>query len=251
MNSKISFPRHGFIQQAVSRNYDVLNHYGLISNSGNCQGMGNTKEQLPKALTISKILYRNWRLISQSIANISQPSITLTPIGISLGKLIDTVNFNHFIKNNEANRELIKIKFNYPSFNEENNQLTYYPNHLHRKLSPISIFKGEIIDQISGIFEINIVDLLVRKQSRSFNPNQILRFQRNNNLLGLTIEDWIMQFLKAKYFQTQENFQRKHLITSSYIPKQNCLFICSENQEGQAEIETIPAFYNLPEVFEF
>src|SRR5210317_501462 len=222
------------VNTQVSMNFDVLNKYGIIDSSGLATSCYGEHESLPNKLFVNQIIKKNKQLIQKNLQ-----LLLMTPIGISLDDLTNKINTAY-------GTDIIHLNFNYQNYNEHNFKLTYYPQNIVSYNHSPGVYKIDIINQIEGIFEINLIDLIPQICTSNNFPNQILANQIKRNQYTFTIEDYIFLHLMNLEYNLNQNFNYPQLILSNYIPDQNFVFKI-EKQGVELNIEAISSQKKITE----
>jgi len=207
-------------------NFDVLNKYGIIDSSGLATSCYGEHDTLPNKFFVNRLIRKNKLLIQKNLQ-----LLLMTPIGISLDDLIGKINSAY-------GTDIVHLNFNYQNYNEHNFKLTYYPPNITSFNHYPGVSKIDIINQIEGIFEINLIDLIPQIFTSNNFPNQILHNQIKKNQYTVTIEDYIILHLMNLEYNLNQNFQYPQLILSNYIADQNYVFKI-EKEGKELNIEAI------------
>ena len=202
------------ISNSISHIFDTIEHNGLSRNHGESTDIWGETDLLPNAQQIHLELKHLQVNTLKQILKLTLPQLIVAPSGSFLFKQLEQV------------QPIIISHIDFENQNEINSDVLYYPQSPH--FSPTScLTKSSIINQNMSLFTSSFIEQKPRLVGAHSILSLISHF-RQNNLTGITLEQWIINYLFEQMFIKEEErkFTHDEIIFETVLPNtQSCILV--------------------------
>jgi len=202
------------ISNSVSKLFDTLECNGLTENHGEAIDIWGETDLLPDASRIAIEIKHMQIATLKQILRLAIPQLIISPSGSFLFQQLEQVS------------SIITSHIDFENHNELNADVLYYPQSPHFS-SNSCLTKSSIINQNMGVYTCSFIDQKPRLAGNSSILSLISHF-RQNNMTGITLEQWIVNYLFEQMFVDQDlrKFTNDELIFETVLPNtQECILI--------------------------
>jgi hypothetical protein len=246
-NRNLENLRSDKIATRVSQIFDTMQYYELIDENALAQGVYDITGILPDLQFIQHIIYKAVRRKTSLVKDLQKPTLNITAFGVQLHELIQKANSVHMSKH-QTSAPLIASNYNFQKNNEYNLAIGYYPSSNTYDQSSVKS-KYDIYNQIGCIFDISLIEGGLANSMFYINANSddSIKNNRNTATHGITLEDWLMNFLIESLFKQNGIFHLTEvpLETVSSFTQSN--FLVHVNSRNQAIIQSVSSSLYLPQ----
>ena len=223
----------------LSQIFDTMQYYGLIDENAKAYGVYDLTGVLPTLTDIQKSIYDAITQKTRVVETLYKPTLNITAFGLEICDMIQRVNTTHMARQ-QSGKPSIVSKYDFHRNNEYNLAIGYYPSATPYNLSNVQS-KYQVYSQIGNLFDISLIEAGLSNNMfyTNTNSNDLVNRNRSTATHGITLEDWLMNFLIESLFQTNSTFHLAEIPIETVSSFSQANFLVHVNLYKQAVISSI------------
>ena len=231
----------------LSQIFDTMQYYELIDEKALAHGVYDIKGVLPDLQDIQEAIYNAITSKTSLVESLHKPILNITAFGLEIYDMIQRVNTNHMARQ-QSDQPLIVSNYDFHRNNEYNLAIGYYPSASTYDQANVKS-KYQVFNDIGSVFDISLMEVGLSNNMfyTNTNSNDVVNRNTSTATHGITLEDWLMNFLIESLFKRNGIFHLAEIPIETVSSFTQANFLVYVNSHKQAVITSISSNLYRPQ----